>query len=133
MVVAGAAHVVVLDGLGVVASEPFAAEPVEALAQDAFDLPDPADADEHGARAGGFEALFAVAFLEVIAAPGTPHHVAEAREAVARLSADGSPRARAVLLVGEGWTISAAARRTGISRASIYQAMAQLAREHVDR
>lgn len=61
MVVAGAAHVVVLDRLGVVAGEPFAAEPVEALAQDAFDLPDPADADEHGARAGGFEALFAVA------------------------------------------------------------------------
>lgn len=70
--------------------------------------------------------------FESVAAPGTPHTVAEAREVVARLVADGSPLALAVLLVGEGWTVAAAARRTGVSRPRIYRAMARLAREGED-
>lgn len=61
--------------------------------------------------------------LSRFASPGTPYTATLAREVVDQLTADGSPRARAVLLVAQGESIAEAARRTGVSRASIYRAM----------
>lgn len=55
--------------------------------------------------------------------PGSPYLTTLAREVVAHLSALDTPVARALLLVGSGESIAAAARLTGASRQQIYRAL----------
>ncbi len=79
-------------------------------------------------RSRGVDATLHLAVTPVADNPETTVITADI---AAMLAADGSPAARALLLVGAGYSVAEAARRTGASRQQVYRARGLL-RETVD-